>query len=128
MQFAERVRNITWKEFQEQAEKFPEIKLFEAIDDDVLLKTDDIEYYAGVTKETVRNWARTGKIRVHAPVGKILINGDDFKEFMYERLKKLGLQLSQEKAKLARLKDSSQIMKSQKKVESIVKRLAYYYR
>ncbi|ETI67741.1 helix-turn-helix domain-containing protein [Neobacillus vireti] len=89
MSFKEVIQEMSWKEFEKVAHQYP-IKvprIFELVDDDTLLTTEDIEELVVVTRETVRNWIRTGALRVHSPVGVYRVNGDDFKEFLFERFK-----------------------------------------
>jgi hypothetical protein len=85
---------MSYKEFKKVAHTYPVQlpRIFDEVDDDMLLSTEDIVELTGVkSHEAVRNWIRTGKLRVHSPIGKYLVHGDDLKEFMFERFKKVFL-------------------------------------
>jgi len=84
------LENMSWKEFEKVADRYPFKfpRIFSIIDDEVLLSTGDIAELLGVSEETVRNWCRSGKLRISSPIGKYMVHGDDLKEFMFERFKK----------------------------------------
>lgn len=74
-----------WREFEEHSDTFvgKVPRIFESIHDEALLSTKDVAELMEVHEETVRKWIRSNKIRVHSPVGRYKIWGEDLKEFIY---------------------------------------------
>lgn len=87
--FKNEIQKMSWKEFQEVAQQYPFRlpRIFTMIDDEMMLAPSDISELVGVKTETVRNWCRQGKLRIISPIGRYMIQGDDLKEFMFERFK-----------------------------------------
>ncbi|MGE8205858.1 helix-turn-helix domain-containing protein [Heyndrickxia sp. NPDC080065] len=76
----------TWKEFENNVGEFPgQIpRIFEMIDDDMILKTKDISELLVISEETVRRWCRQHKLRIISPVGSYKVLGEDLKDFIYQ--------------------------------------------
>ncbi|NLP50236.1 helix-turn-helix domain-containing protein [Bacillus sp. RO1] len=52
------------------------------VDDDMILKPEEVSEMLGVHVETVRRWCRTGKLDNYNCGGNYIIMGSSFKEFM----------------------------------------------
>jgi hypothetical protein len=78
-------KHLTWREFEKEIHCFvgnlP--RIFEMIDDDMILTPGVISEMIDVHVESVRRWCRQGKLTVISPVGCYRITGYDFKEFIY---------------------------------------------
>ncbi len=57
-------------------------RVFEMVDDEILLSPSDIASLIGVHVETVRRWCRNEKLRTISPMGRYMIRGDDLKNFL----------------------------------------------
>ncbi|OIJ13811.1 hypothetical protein BKP35_08510 [Anaerobacillus arseniciselenatis] len=83
------IRYSTWKEFENSGQfPGPIPRIFEMIDDDMILTTQDISELLDVSGETVRRWCRQNKLRIVAPIGQFRVLGEDLKEFVYQWYRK----------------------------------------
>lgn len=90
MLYEEISKNEKWNDFKEKANEFEDSlpRVFDLIDDDVVLNISEIAQLLGKSEETVRRWCRDGKIRLFMPVGGYTILGADLKDFLYKWYRK----------------------------------------
>lgn len=60
---------------------------FYLIDDEGMYSPGEIAELISVSHETVRRWCRGGKITTYG-IGHYKIQGSDFKQFMFEKIRK----------------------------------------